>query len=143
MRMFHKIALLKYDYSKHKTIAHLEDGNVLLLEEKPMDLIERWCIHNGSTASGRMKAFNILTESIQKPAVLINERSRIVFFPTLSKNDKDCVWINDQKILQTKTIDALHTEITFITGYKTIVDSNRRTIENQIRRCKKFLSCIE
>lgn len=143
MIMFRKIALLKYDESNKKTIAHLEDGEVMYLEEKPMDLIEHWCIYNGSTAIGRMKAFNILTGSTQKPAVLINERSRIVFFPTLSMKDKDCVWLNDQKILQTKTIDAFHTEITFITGYKIIIDSNRRTIENQIRRCKKFLSCIE
>ncbi len=141
--MFHKIALLKYDDLKQQTIAYLEDGKVMFLEEKPMDLINCWCIHNGSTAFGRMKAFNILTGSIQKPAILINERSRIVFFPTLSKKDKDCVWLNNQKILQTKMIDALHTEITLITGFKLIVDSNKRTIENQMRRCKEFLSCIE
>ncbi len=138
--MFHKIILLKYDSSNKKSIAYLDDGKITYLENKPLNILDDWCIHNGSTALGRMKAFNVLTDSIQKPAILISERSRIIFFPTLSKEDEDCLWINDKKIIQTKAIDSMRTEITFNSGYKMIIGTNRRIIEKQMKRCKVFLS---
>lgn len=141
--MFHKIILLKYDASNKKSVAYLDDGKITYLENKPLKIIDDWCIHNGSTAFGRMKAFNVLTDSIQKPAVLISERSRIIFFPTLSKEDEECLWINDKKIIQTKAIDSIRTEITFNTGFKMTVDTNRRIIEKQMKRCKVFLSHID
>ena len=91
--MFHKIAFLKYDYLNKKTIAYLDDGSEFFYYQKPIKIINDWCIYNGSTAEGRMTAFQKLTSTRQKPAVLINERSRIVFFPTLSKDSNECIWL--------------------------------------------------
>ena len=141
--MFHKIAFLKYDYLNKKTIAYLDDGSEFFYYQKPIKIINDWCIYNGSTAEGRMTAFQKLTSTRQKPAVLINERSRIVFFPTLSKDSNECIWLNNRKILKTKEIDPHHTEVIFQTGFKTVFDLNRRIIENQMKRCRTFLSSLD
>ena len=55
--MFHKIAFLKYDYLNKKTIAYLDDGSEFFYYQKPIKIINDWCIYNGSTAEGRMTAF--------------------------------------------------------------------------------------
>lgn len=136
------IYILKYDSIKQGSMAIDEKGKETLFSKRPLELLDHWCKQNGSTCIGRMEAFQSLTNSRQKPAILISERTQDIFFPTLSKNHDDCIWLNNKYILKTKAVDLDHTEIQFYNGFRFLLPLNRRIIQNQIARCEKFISVL-
>ena len=136
------IIFLKKNKQSKETIAFNNQGEEIILNETPLNYLNDLCIKHGSNAEGRMTSFQNITGTRQKPAILISELSREIFFPTLSKDNDDCIWIEAKSIFKTKSIDDSHTCIQFMSGYQVIVDVNRRVIEKQRKRCKDYLHII-
>lgn len=138
--MSKKIYILKYSCERDMSLVIDDKGKETFYNDRPLEILNTWCLENGCTTSGRMEAFQLITNTRQKPAVLISERTQDIFFPTASKNNDDCVWINQKYILKIKAVDTDRTEIQFHSGYKLILPLNRRIIQNQISRCEEFIS---
>lgn len=118
------------------------DGTVAVSSEKPLALLNRACLRNGSTAEGRMASFRKLLDVKQKAAVLISEVSQEIWFPTLSMNSRECEWICCSSILSVKSIDDHASMITFANGVQASVSCDVRTLRLQIKRCRTYLEML-
>ena len=120
----------------------MADGTVAVSSDKPLVLLNRACLHNGSTAEGRMASFRTLLDVKQKAAVLISEVSQEIWFPTLSMNNRECEWICCSSILSVKSVDDHASLITFASGVQASVSCDVRTLRLQIKRCRTYLELL-
>ncbi len=133
--------LLKQD--ENKTYAIDTGGTVHELDVEPLVFLNERCIRCGSTIRGRKEAFCRMVHARQKPAVLVSETSREIWFPTLGDKSRLCQWICYNYLLSAKPADTFYTNLTFITGTKVKVPCNIRTIRLQMSRCERFLNMID
>jgi len=117
----------------------LYGGRTAVFMVPPTVLLEQLCLQNGSSLEGRITAFRSLANVCQKPAVLISERSQILYFPTLGMENRECVWVCYNEILKIRSVGADRTEILFTDGSRQLLDVNYRIIRNQRLRCADFL----
>ena len=113
-----------------------------VLDKRCVDLLDEWCLKSGSSFEGRKKSFQYLTKGRQKPAILISERTQEIFFPLYGLNSEFNIWLSYLEIFACHQVEYNQTEIQFNDGTKIIVDINRRTIQNQLKRCRTFLDAL-
>lgn len=117
----------------------LENGRTMRFEKKPVSLLNDWCIACGSSLAGRTESFRTVLDVTQKAAVMISEITQEIWFPTLSMNSADCIWICFNQILDVHS-GAPHTsEIVFFSGDRIEIDCDPRTIRTQMKRCRSYL----
>ncbi len=58
--------------------------------------LDALCLENGSTVSGRRKAYQYKMKQKKFTPVFINEQ--LIYFPTSSSRDPHCIWVNYAKI---------------------------------------------
>ncbi len=110
-------------------------------DDRPIQILERWCLNNGSSLAGRMQSFRFLTGTVQKPAVLVSERSQLLYFPLSGIRDPRCIWICFSAVLSWHSAGA-DTIICFFDGSEITVPVERRVVAGQIKRCGTFLERI-
>jgi competence transcription factor ComK len=103
------------------------------IHEKAETYLETWCLAHGSSLRGSADVARHHLKAIQKLPVLVNPYGGLYFFPTLSRNHPECVWINVAQIRKLKNL-----------GNKTLIrfrleelelDIGIRSIRMQMKRC--------
>ncbi len=100
------------------------------------------CLHNGSSLQGRIDSFRAMTATVQKSAVLVSERTGLLYFPLFSMHDENCIWVRHDAVLSYSARGAAETQLLFMGGTRYTVPVNRRVIKGQIERCERFLEKI-
>ena len=107
------------------------------IDKDAYSIMDESCEYYGSSYKGRLKAAkNILNCSYKLP-ILIEESSFLIFFPTKSSLEEDCIWINMNKIKDIKKVNN-KTNIVFENGKNIIVNTSLLSIENQIYRSSRL-----
>lgn len=119
-----------------------EDGTSIVRDAKATDIINEWCLENGSTFEGRKKSFQHITKCTQKPAILISERSQAILFPLYGLKSEFNIWLSYQAIFAVHQAEYNQSKIVFTNDSALYVDNNRRTIQNQMKRCAQFLEIL-
>ena len=135
------ILMMQYHPDDRQTVFLLEGGGEGRISETPLVLLDRWCMNNGSSLPGRTSSFRNLTGAVQKPAVLISERTQQLFFPLTGIRDPQCIWISYGDVLSQHSAGP-DTVICFMDGSKIKVPFGQRLISGQMKRCRKFLEMI-
>ena len=131
--------IVYYDPAAGKTVIISETGRHGFFIGTPIKWLDQMCIAHGSTYKGRVDAFRTLTDTVQKPAVLISEMTHQIFFPTVSSTSDDCVWLCADRIFSIHAKDAQHSLVLFMDGNKIELAVSRRTLMKQMKRCEMFL----
>lgn len=134
-----KLLLISYDSKTKETICIYEKQYELRFKKKPLQILSEMCLQNGCTMEGRMSAFCYLTNAKQKPAILISERTQLIYFPTTSRFKEECYWILYNEILHLNTHEGYQTKVKFFDGTEVIVPFDRRILKKQMDRCTVFL----
>ncbi len=113
----------------------------LYCQETPEHFLNRWCMESGSSLAGRTESFTYLTGARVKVPCLINEYSRLIYFPIYGRKQKNNIWICYQTIFNCKDYDGL-TLLKFTDGTTRIIPVGYRTIRMQIKRCEQYLSML-
>lgn len=100
------------------------------------------CILNGSSFKGRIDSFKYLTDSKQKPCILISLEKKIMLMPIFSLKSETNYLINYFMIHKIVYKDYNCTMIEFINGDQVQIDVNNRIIKKQYDRCLKFINKI-
>lgn len=108
----------------------------------PILVLNQFCIERGSSLEGRMKSFQVLTNTKQKPAVLLDERNQLLLFPTHGITNDACVWISYHEVFSYHA-QGNQTEIVFVNGEKLLLSVQYRTIKLQMERCEMFLQQLQ
>ena len=118
----------------------IEKDNEYDVETSAYSVMDSSCEYYGSSYKGRLKASKSILNCSYKVPILVEESTYLIFFPTKSSLEVDCIWLNQNKIKDINKYSG-KTEITFENGKKIIVDASKLSIDNQINRGAK-LECL-
>lgn len=107
-----------------------------------LDWFEKECLLHACTLKGRKDAFRKITGTSQKPAILLSEIDRILYFPLLGEKAINNIYIQYEQVVKIKSISYKKTRIYFINGYQYDVNYNHRIIKLQLQKCEQFLKRI-
>lgn len=119
-----------------------DEGIEELSSKRPEEYLQEACIKHGSTMEGREQSFRKLTSSSQKAAVLVNERTNELWFPTVSKTNTDCQWLSYFHVVKAFPQKGNQSIVLFDNGLKAVLNCSSRTIQKQLKRCCSFLQQI-
>ena len=127
---------------KNKSIVYEED-EMFIINLRPNIIVNKNCIINGSTLSGRQKSAEKMIGSSYKCPILISEKKNLIFFPTCSARLRNVAWINMSNIKEVHYNSAKDaTIILFSNGITIDINASLNIINNQILRSMKLEHCL-
>lgn len=134
------IAIIPLSKNKSRVI---EDDKSFDVFENSMDIIKNGCKYFGSSYSGRLSGTkNLIGISVKAP-IVIEESSKIIFFPTSSPRLIGCIWINLVKIDTYNKIKEKATIILFNNGNRLKLNVSYNIIDNQVLRATRLESVLD
>lgn len=129
---------LYLQYDGNKTVLRFHNEYVFF-DGRPTDYLAKECLLRGSSMEGRIASFKYLTDTRQKPAVLVSELTNHIYFPSESPKRSTCLWLLYNDIVRVDKIDYANSLVTFVNSDKIVAGVNKRVIDKQIKRCELFL----
>lgn len=122
----------------------LEENYEYEVENKPLSILDYSCRYFGSSYPGRKEGAKTILNSRYKLPILVEESQNLIFFPTVSPEDDDCIWLSLQKIKNYKeTDDGLNqTMVEFKNGKKLRLNVSYKSFENQLLRASRLESVL-
>ena len=124
-------------------------STVIVEEEKSIHIlmpiqkiIEYSCAYYGSSFQGRIIGLKYALGSKYKLPIIIEESKELIFFPTLSAENENCIWISLNNIINYQNCGN-YTEITFKNNKKIKIEISYRSFENQMLRATKLLLILK
>ena len=116
----------------------LEIENEYYINNNSMNILEHSCEYFGSSYEGRKDGTKKLLGITHKSPIIIEESRRMIFFPTSSPDNIDCVWINLDKIVRYFKIDQKKSAIEFKNGEIMNFNISYGSLTNQILRATRL-----
>ncbi len=116
-----------------------EGDKIIIVNNKPNNIIKMNCLRNGSTLLGRQKGTENMTGDVYKVPIVVREDNNLIFFPTSSPRLKSVSWVNLNNIDRTyyDKINRLSV-IIFINSVKVEFNVSLNIINNQIFRATRL-----
>lgn len=105
-----------------------------MIMEKAEEYLENWCLAHGSSLRGSADVVKHHLKVTQKLPVLVNPYGGLFFFPTLSRDHPECIWINVTQIR--KLIDLGNRTLIRFPKDELELDIGIRSIRMQMKRCQ-------
>lgn len=99
----------------------------------PIELLEEACLYYGSSVQGRIEAAKGFLGPHRKTPVLMDWNADTVFFPTIAKESKECIWINFQHVLEVEPLKA-GAKVYFTKGHSLELTVSKHTVLKQKQR---------
>lgn len=132
--------LLPIDENNTKII---ETEDEYVINEKSISILEHSCEYFGSSYEGRKDGTKKLLGITHKSPIIVEESRKIIFFPTTSPDNKDCIWINLEKINSYYKIDHKKSAIKFKNGNIVEFNVSYGSLTNQIMRATRLKYILE
>lgn len=133
------LLLLPY---KDKYTKIVEKDCEYLVEEKTMEIIKNSCNFYGSSYDGRVSGSKDLLNASIKLPIIIEESNLVLFFPTNSPRNSDCIWISYNNLLKyCKNEDKV--DLYFQKSNVVSIPISFYILDNQIIRCIKLVTELE
>ncbi len=129
------LAILSVDDTTSKI---MEDNDNYLVKKSSFEVVDHSCKYFGSSYEGRKQGSKELIGANYKLPIIIEDGRNMVFFPTLSAEDKDCVWLAVNKIKNYEACNYNITKITFLNGTTLKVPLSYRSFQNQLFRATRL-----
>lgn len=124
---------------KNENSAKVIDGKkIITIPFAVQEILDYSCEYYGSSFKGRLQgAKNILGMKYKLP-IIIEESKDLVFFPTGSLYNDNCIWLSLNNIVSYER-KGNYTKINFTNGYTKLINITYESLENQIFRATKLL----
>lgn len=129
------------------TLALLTIDNKVKIVEKYIDfyiegslnnIINDSCIYYGSTFLGRMHSAKSLLGISTKLPIIISEKKELIFFPTNSYKNTNCVWINYIEVDKYYSINSKELIITFLNKKKLVISVSNNIFTKQLFKASRL-----
>ncbi len=126
------LALLPIGKSKTKI---LEQTNNYVIKKPITEVLDTSCHYFGSSFKGRVEGTKNMIGSVYKVPIIIEESANIIFFPTMSPDLKNNIWVslnnilkcepnNNKTIIYFKNNKKIEVNVPYLSISKQIVRSN-------------------
>ena len=121
----------------------IESDEEYFVKKSVQNIMEHSCEYFGSSFEGRKEGTKKLLGITHKSPIIIEETRKIIFFPTTSPDNWDCMWINLEKIDKYYKLDNKNSEIMFKNGDKVKLNVSIGSLSNQILRATRLKYILE
>ena len=121
----------------------IEENNEFIVYRKVNNIINDSCKYFGSSYDGRKQGSKNILGSSHKLPIILEEINKIVFFPTTSPRNEDCIWISLNLIDEYKRLNKDETIIKFSCGKSIKINVSYPIIDNQVLRSTRLESMYE
>lgn len=121
----------------------IEYNNEYYINESVQTILEHSCEYFGSSYEGRKEGTKKLLGVTHKAPIIVEESRKIIFFPTTSPDNSNCIWINLDKIDKYYKTDIKKTAISFKDGTTYEFDISYGSLTNQIMRATRLKYVLE
>lgn len=132
--------LLPINEKKTKII---EQDNEYIIDDNINKIMEHSCEYFGSSYEGRKEGTKKLLGITHKSPIIVEESTRMIFFPTASTDNLKCTWINLEKIDKYYKIDNKNSAIKFKNGCIVNLNISYGSLTNQILRASRLKYVLE
>lgn len=137
-----KINYLYYDRKINKTMVVMDDHTQSEYAYSCKKILERLSMKYGSTLKGRIEYCSYTLKIYKKIPLIISERNEIIIFPLYGYRNKEAMWISFGAVKKVYNEENLTTKITFKNNDSIHVNINYRSINGQMRRCKRLIKIM-
>ena len=116
----------------------IEQGDEYILNIACHEILEHSCEYFGSSYEGRKEGTKKILGITHKAPIIIEESRQIIFFPTTSPDNINCVWINLEKIEKYFKTDTRKSAIIFKDGTTLEFNISYGSLTNQIMRATRL-----
>ena len=116
----------------------LEDNNNYVIEKKSLDILDHSCKYFGSSYEGRKEGAKAIIGANYKIPIVVEDARNIVFFPTTSPDDNECMWIAVNRVKNFYEDQYNTTKIVFDNGAELLLPLSFRAVQNQIFRATRL-----
>ena len=116
----------------------IEEDNEYVIKKSCMSIMEHSCEYFGSSYEGRKEGTKKLLGITHKAPIIIEESRKMIFFPTNSPDNKECIWINLEKIEKYYKISQKVSAIKFKNGNIEQFNISYGSLSNQILRATRL-----
>ncbi len=116
----------------------LEDHGDYVIQQKSFDILDHSCKYFGSSYEGRKEGAKAIIGANYKLPIIVEDERNMVFFPTTSPEDKECIWIAVNKIRDYYEHEYNTTKIVFENGIEILLSLSFRAVQNQIFRATRL-----
>ena len=133
------LAIIPYGDDKSKVY---EENNELIINETPMEIVNKSCYFFGSSYQGRLNGTKSMINISHKAPIIIEESRKIIFFPTMSPRLNECSWISLSNI-ENYFRSNNFTIIKFYCGKVLKLEISYGIIDNQVLRATRLESILD
>lgn len=121
----------------------VEENSEYIINESTLKVLEHSCEYFGSSYEGRKDGTKKLLGITHKSPIIIEESRKIIFFPTASPDNENCIWINLDKINKYYELDEKKSAILFKNNDLIEFDVSIGSLTNQILRATRLKFVLE
>lgn len=137
----------------NNTLVLMDNGNnttkiiekyvVLIINENIFNIIDESCKYYGSSYKGRCKSTEYLMGIKIKVPIIISESKKIIFFPTMSLKNKNCIWFNLNSIDKYFSTTDLLLNVKLINGSNITINCSNYIFNNQYLKALRLKSILK
>ena len=131
-------AVIGKNLYKSKIIEKYDEYDI---DKDAYSVMDESCEYYGSSYKGRLKASRKILDCSYKLPIVVEESSFLIFFPTKSSLEEDCIFINSSKVKKIEKVDN-NTKFIFENNKELIVPASKLSMDNQIMRSTKLESLL-
>jgi len=128
-------AIVPIDKMKSKAIENSEE---YIIDSDVLSIMEHSCEYFGSSYEGRKEGTKKLLGITHKSPIIVEESKKLIFFPTTSPDNSECIWINLEKVDNYYRIDKKMSAIKFKNGDLIELNVSYGSLSNQILRATRL-----
>ena len=133
-------ALVPISQTKSKAI---ENNEEYIIDNNTLEIMEHSCEYFGSSYEGRKDGTRKLLGITHKSPIIVEESRKMIFFPTISPEKEDCIWINLEIIENYYRLDKQLSAIKFKNGDILELNISFGSLSNQILRASRLKYILE
>ena len=112
----------------------IEKNNEYLSKLAPTKLMDYNLRYFGSSLRGAFDGSKMILGKLNKNPIVVDERCNILWFPSRSPLQPECIWFAVHHIDEYIAVDKKKAKITFTNGKELVVDVSVKALEYRIQR---------
>ncbi len=128
------MALFPLFYDEHIWTKVLEEDGEIIVKKSPIEMMEQSCLYYGASLKGRREGTKHMIGISHKAPIAVEPANEIFFFPTISPNDPQCIWLSHLHIRHHEHIQLGKTRVIFSNGMDMTLCISHHSFVNQLHR---------
>jgi len=121
----------------------VEDYITYMIDDSPFNILNNSCKYYGSSFEGRVSASDFLIGVKYKCPIIISETKKIIFFPTSSYRQKECIWLNYEAISKYYVNKNNNLIVELHNNLKIELNLSARIFNNQLLKSSRLDSILK